>query len=1145
MLPFRLTISLTWLVAVTDLQAASLRCPMATVGVGLAEAALINSLWTDLGGPSMDASNGPLGCPIDDAKPITDSGWSGIQQRFQRGTILVGNGGSAGFDVAAVRGVGGWFVWWRVPASMNFGDYLIPSEKTPSADHGSSAPKALWSHGGFLQTAGQTGTVALWRCSGSPCTWQQATPVLTGFSRPFDAAAVLDLTALSQPDVSRFSARVAAAFPPWLPCYTLIPVNDPKPGEDTIARATLMMRGSSPCEITRVAPASVVNLWLATFQFPSDQKPGTDSDNFWCSRHGDLDITLVQLLHLVFQHPSSFSTATMNNVHNILSPWGGAPRKDAYVTPDGTCEGFGVVETENHIILQETARYLINALLGNPDGSNRDWLLRFMQQIARRDFYEFNSIPYTRYHIKALYALHDYAPDPEVRTAARGLLIWLFTKQAISGNMDRDHRPFRRRPEKKRYASVAWWGDATTATTAQLALLAGPWQHVHQDIDLELDRGRDNVGDPALFDLVTYPELGAAGENFLAEFIDVADTSLVLPDALKGWLQRRFTDPLANRVTYVQALRHNSPIADDHNLFAQSNSGVEIVSGNRNWTIIGGGVNVAPGDPGPPPGGTGWTIGGAVAGAAAGAAVGSAIGGAGGAVIGAAVGGIIGAFGTKKTADQIAADKQHDTLWGDQPGILRETTLISSPVGLNRAQTVRFFSPVVTSEGANLLPRICVAEGFMCGFDLQMPAHPFPNKDAASCPITFTFPGPLASVIPPDSKSRSAVEQLGCLLQPVADVRGWTTFVFEHGTLVIGTGDPAGSERFAAVWIQDDDSGRNVHVQWRLPGQFHDWYNVHVYTTAVAPKSGDAPGGDILYANSGDPTHTDTFDKGQIDKPFSLKDVPDTDWHFLLEACDPTYTLGIRDGHKCTADIFPRLDLTVAPPPNQPFSCDAHTSHQMGLVMESGGSCSLSPYGLFSYVFVQPCNRDCPNWANNFGFVVVSPSRGWTSTDFAAIVESSIASFRSSSGHDYQPVSTISTVDVPISPPVKSSPTPFGPPVWKATGMPTAHTVSFRWVGQNMNQSLVLADSGAASALYSTLAKDWTTWPTARGHISSPDFTAFGPEFVHSSGTGCFTVSGLPTSAMPTPRSVRVDLRSASTPVIDEPSLASLPALCP
>src|SRR5262249_52909015 len=89
----------------------------------------------------------------------------------------------------------------------------------------------------------------------------------------------------------------------------------------------------------------------------------------------------------------------------------------------------------------------------------------------------------------------------------------------------------------------------------------------------------------------------------------------------------------------------------------------------------------------------------------------------------------------------IAGNVQFSKLWSDQPGIMRETTLIPTPVGLNRSQTIRFGQPFVNQRNANPLARLCVAEGFMCGFDLIMPNRPFPAKDAADCPKFFDAAG--------------------------------------------------------------------------------------------------------------------------------------------------------------------------------------------------------------------------------------------------------------------------------------------------------------------------------------------------------------------------------------------------------------------
>lgn len=1131
--------------------AASLRCPTAVAGSSFSEAAEITALWKGLSMSGVDGSDGPLGCPLDVNAIAKDpgSGWSGVQQRFQRGTILIGNGANAGMEVAAVRGLGGWFVWWRAP-SVNFTAELLPSEGAPSALHGSNAPIARWSFGGFTLTAAQSGTVALWRCSGSPCSWTRATPLMDGLSRPFDAAAKLDRFALSQPDPARLADRINALLPDWLPCYSKISADNSGPGEDTIARANIMMRGLAPCPLTRVKPASVVNQWLAGLQFPSDQLPGTDTEDWPCKRHGDLDIVVVQLLHLVIQHQAQFSPVTLTNVRNILSPWGGSPRADAYVTPNGACLGYSVIETENHIMMQETARYLSNAFRGQATSANRDWILRFLQQLVRRDFYEFNSIPYTRYHLKPLYALHDYAPDTSVRTSARGVIDWIFAKEALSANMDRDHRPYRRQPRPTRYADVAWWGSATTASTSQAAVFAGPLQHIHSDIDLELNQGKDDNGDDAFTDPLHYPSLGSGDEGFLAEFTDISETSYSLPTALRGWLGPRFMDNANNRVSYIQAIHHFSTTTNDPNLFPQANQGVELISGNRNWTIIAGGNAVPPGLLPDPPRSVGWTAALIIGGASIGALIGAAIAlgfnfGPLGVVVTLVVSLILGSVLAPAIADKIARDKQKSTLWSDQAGILRETTLIPSAVGLDRSQTIRFGQPLVNTENSKVWPRLCVAEGFLCGFDLVMPNRPFAAKDATQCPLPLTLtPAATSITATVDDTGLTILKEMGCLVPGSGDSRGWTVWTFERGMLVQGTNDPPGKERTGVIWIQDDGKGnRVVRYKWLLPGQNHDWFNVDVYNTEVTAGSGNAPDGYIRYANYGDPDNTDKWDHGEVS--FKLDGVADSTWSVLTEGCDPKYGwFGIRTGHTCHADALPRLTVTVAVPAAQSFSCDAHDFREQGLVMETGGSCSSSPYGMFTYVWVQPCTGRCPPGANNYGFVVAAPSRGWTWRDFGAAVELSIAAFKVKTGHDYLPIFA-NAVNVPISPPVRGIPKSDGTTQWVPTGPPVLHTVSFRFTGDTLEQGNILGDTGAPD-IFGPLLANPEQWPTARGHVFTPDLPGTGPvELLHATGAGCFTMRGLPSTGATDPPGLVVDLRSTSAPVVAEPVSSKLAAACP
>ncbi len=1146
--------------------AASLRCPGATIGSGglmtASEVVILQQLWTDVG--EGDGSSGPLGCPVGDPGLVPGPPWQGYAQKFQRGWILIETPAAGTSEVVAIAGVNGWTIWWLgLPTNA-----IVASARPSRAEPPEPAANAAWDHGGVYQTTTETKPVALWACVRAPCyrppdpkggpgvnRWMQLTPWLDPGTSTFDFASRLDATQLASPDSGSMAKRIDAAFPSWLPCYTVVPLSGPAAGEDQVARATVSARRVTPCPISGRTPRSDVLAWLADLALPSDQKPGTTSDTSPCTRSGDLDVTLAQLLHLISKYRSFIPAGTMSHLRDVLKPWGGPAREDPYVSPDGSCLGYAVIESENHLLLQESDKYLINALLAGQNlgsdydnSTNRTWILRFLQQIVRGDFYEYNALPYGRYQLKALLLLHDYSGDASIQAASEGVLDWIFAKESVSANMDRDHRPFRRRPEPDRYARSEWWlgTGPTSASVAELALLVGPVQHVHEDIDLQLDNGRDPDGDPALTSLIKYPELATAPVGFLTEFTDIADTTYRPPSAISSWLVQRFANDAANRVTYVQAIHHTSPIADDPALWAQANGGTELVSGNRNWTMVAGGTPVAPGDPGPPPQGAvsaaGFALGGAAAGAGLGALAGSVAGPV-GAAVGAVVGGLAGLFGGIIAPDVIAANKQHDQLWADQPGIMRETTLIPSAVGLDRSQTIRFGLPHVTRENDTAQPRLCVAEGFMCGFDLQMPTHPFPAKDASQCPLHLTLPTVLqADFDAPVAAAPGApllAIALGCLVEAAGTVHDWQIWKFENGQLAIHVGDPPGAERVVEAWVEPRNPGRALRVRWRTPGSSHDWFNVHVYNTSVDHPSGDNPDGWILQSTVGDADNTDTWDHG--DAEFSLDGVTDSTWELLIEGCDPTYGLfGIRTGHECHGGDFPAVSVSVAPRPIQPFSCDATQDAETGaVVMEVGGSCSSSPYGLFVYVWSRPCgfDQECPNDATSFGFVIAAPSRGWQLTDFEDVVRASVAPNESG----YRAASTFPvTVAVPVSPPVIE----IAPGFWRATGPETSHVVSFRWNLPNATAAAIVGDTGAGTA-YATLAADIGTWPTALGHVSVPDLPAsLGAGVIGSSGNGCFTVAGLATRGQSDPRGLVVDLRQYASPKIGEPPSSQLDAAC-
>ncbi|GEM_PF-7092464 len=142
-------------------------------------------------------------------------------------------------------------------------------------------------------------------------------------------------------------------------------------------------------------------------------------------------------------------------------------------------------ETENHLLMQNTSRYLKNKLMmaelaraGNREAFDkisdlnddvREWLLKRMQRIAKEDFLEYNAKPYARLSHFALLNLIDYAcdvrwnydlaglqrgadapcddKDKAIVTAAAAVFDLSAAKAAVGSLEGRRLIPFRRRAE--------------------------------------------------------------------------------------------------------------------------------------------------------------------------------------------------------------------------------------------------------------------------------------------------------------------------------------------------------------------------------------------------------------------------------------------------------------------------------------------------------------------------------------------------------------------------------------------------------------------------------------------------------------------------------------------------------------------------
>jgi hypothetical protein len=112
-----------------------------------------------------------------------------------------------------------------------------------------------------------------------------------------------------------------------------------------------------------------------------------------------------------------------------------------------------VPESENHVLMIESSRYLINQLRNQikyteEDDNNKNgltaWLLAYLQRSALHDFLEFNARPYSRYTLSVMFNLYEFALDTTLQTAAQIILDYIMVKFALSSSRLRRVCPFRR-----------------------------------------------------------------------------------------------------------------------------------------------------------------------------------------------------------------------------------------------------------------------------------------------------------------------------------------------------------------------------------------------------------------------------------------------------------------------------------------------------------------------------------------------------------------------------------------------------------------------------------------------------------------------------------------------------------------------------
>jgi hypothetical protein len=177
-------------------------------------------------------------------------------------------------------------------------------------------------------------------------------------------------------------------------------------------------------------------------------KPGTD---WLMNPNGDYDFTesvLINILYLFGKDSSLLYPKTIDHLlEKLLVEQGKKPKTKA---PNSL---LLLKETENHILMRESTRYLRKAWLRDHKGKKKldeeikkseKWLLHHLEELNAYGYWEFNSIPYLGYTVVPLLVIEAHSPNPAIRNEARKALDLMNWEYAL-GSLDfRRVVPFRR-----------------------------------------------------------------------------------------------------------------------------------------------------------------------------------------------------------------------------------------------------------------------------------------------------------------------------------------------------------------------------------------------------------------------------------------------------------------------------------------------------------------------------------------------------------------------------------------------------------------------------------------------------------------------------------------------------------------------------
>jgi hypothetical protein len=224
-------------------------------------------------------------------------------------------------------------------------------------------------------------------------------------------------------------------------------------GQRSFRRVAAVLEREGP------AAAAAVEQWTTTIA------PSHHAGTACTGDDGDWDMTMKEMVRLLYLYKDRGDLLTDNAAFNIVSKGlasylGATANKMVF-----SCFGTSYPETENHVLMIESTRYLTNQwiyenrrgepryyeLYPNIAGQNvnagsqvEDVLLQAMGRVVWGDFFEFNSRSYQGLAAMAILNLYDFASSEPVRAAAKNALDFATTKFAFGSYEGKRWAPTRR-----------------------------------------------------------------------------------------------------------------------------------------------------------------------------------------------------------------------------------------------------------------------------------------------------------------------------------------------------------------------------------------------------------------------------------------------------------------------------------------------------------------------------------------------------------------------------------------------------------------------------------------------------------------------------------------------------------------------------